>query len=277
MKRISLKLLFIASFGALVTIQGCRFFTDRPSGNNESVSLIGSWEGTDTTVNADYKIVVQFQSDSLFQEFGSYEGEWKVAGVWEFFTSNGQRQIKLTYEESKNNPLFGMISYLSEDSLFIEFYDEFQEYVSAWSLNRTKSEDGLYVMSNPIFKLNPYNPESESDVLTTSPAKEIPSTDLAPPPSRTIQKQWILCSDCHGIGKDMCGRCNGARVEECRRCYGSGVIDKGTIFSPDTDGRGHTCPECAGRGSKMCSSCRGTGNTGECSACGGRGQVLYEY
>ena len=58
----------------------------------------------------------------------------------------------------------------------------------------------LLLVHSLRFKADPYNPESESDALITSPAEEIPITDLAPSPSRTIQKQWIPCSDCQGIG-----------------------------------------------------------------------------
>lgn len=85
--------------------------------------------------------------------------------------------------------------------------------------------------------------------------------------------QWINCKDCHGTGLKVCYSCDGKGQKECRRCYGSGTIDKGTIFSPDTNGRGHTCPECAGRGTKRCSECYGKGNSGNCYTCDGRGQV----
>jgi hypothetical protein len=277
MNNFSKRLLFLISFASLFILQGCQFLTGDSSKAKDPISLIGSWEGTDTTVNADYKIVVQFQSDSLFQEFGSYEGEWKKAGIWEVFTSNGIRKIKLTYEESKGNPLYGEISYLYKDSLFIEIYDELHNYTFAWSLKRTKSEDGSYVMNNPIFKLAPYNPEGDSiniEWLKDSPTEEITSSTPSQVPPQTVQKKLISCTDCRGTGNSICGYCSGAKVLECSKCYGSGTIMRGKIFSPDTDGRGYTCPECAGRGSKMCSTCRGTGVNGICWYCYGKGQVF---
>ena len=87
------------------------------------------------------------------------------------------------------------------------------------------------------------------------------------------QRQWVNCNECHGSGVKECYSCHGSGQKECRRCFGDGVIDKGTIFSPDTNGRGHTCPECGGRGNKKCTECYGKGNNGNCFRCEGRGQV----
>ena len=92
-------------------------------------------------------------------------------------------------------------------------------------------------------------------------------------PEAQPQRQWVNCEYCHGSGIKNCNFCSGQGVKECRRCFGSGVINTGTIFSPETDGRGHTCPECAGRGTKRCEYCYGKGNDGNCISCDGRGQV----
>ena len=92
-------------------------------------------------------------------------------------------------------------------------------------------------------------------------------------PQTQTQRQWVNCNECHGTGVKECYLCHGSGQKECRRCFGDGVIDKGTIFSPDTNGRGHTCPECGGRGNKKCTECYGKGNNGNCFRCDGRGQV----
>ncbi len=235
------------------------------------IDMIGSWEGSDITLPSDSRMIWQFQTDSIFQEFGFYEGEWKTKGIWEQYEINDTSFIKLTYEDFKFESQIGKIIFYSKDSLIVELHTE-NDY-STFAFKRKKDENGNIVLNNPIFKLEPKNNDNFNK--TENPTIENTPIVIAPKEiERQRQKQWINCSDCHGTGFDICGYCNGTKVNRCSKCYGDGVINKGTIFSPDTNGRGHTCPDCAGRGSKMCSNCYGKGNNGNCSNCGGSGQVL---
>lgn len=253
--------------------------------DNAPINIVGSWEGFDTLTRAlggDSKIVLQFQSDSLFQEFGFYEGEWKTRGVWDLYESNGTYYIKLIYEKIKSKEFKAEILYYSTDSMIIDLSDDFHSVV--YSLTRSRSMDGGIVYDNPIFKLEPHNVEEEEEAFSPLSIEQNrnPNVVVVTTPQDNYNERTIYvpvrpsaCSYCKPYdekGWSIRDYDNIKRIytnfryvlrpgyKPCSTCQGTGncKVTNMCSYSQERDGN-YICYFCKGERFVLCENCKGSG------------------
>jgi hypothetical protein len=212
-------------------------------------SLLGAWKYEDSYFG---EVFIQFEKDRVVKVLYNYEGDVFLEGKWEY----------------KDN-IINLSDVVVLDKLLVSDYDGNSFKIPSTSYDSLANTNKKYIVINRlkdvfepmIFLLNNRERYGNNEENVSSVIEENSNYNN----SRTIQKQWVNCKDCHGKGREICYRCNGTGQGECSSCNGKGI-------SYAVSGA-YTCNQCNGRGVARCSSCNGQPDRGDCQTCDGRGQV----